>query len=240
MPNLCRAEGVEATAIGRFTEHRSARAQLPRPSWWPICRWTFLHNGRPPVIREATYAIPRRAAADRAERSRVIDDDLTAILGSLNVCSKEWVIRQYDHEVQSGSVIKPLVGVHSDGPSDAAIVRPDLRSMRGIVIACGMNPRYGDFDPYWMAASAIDEAVRNCVAVGADPSRIAILDNFCWGNTERPEVLGSLVRAALACRDVAVAWSTPFISGKDSLNNEFSYVDAVRPHDRPSRFRPRS
>jgi phosphoribosylformylglycinamidine (FGAM) synthase-like enzyme len=148
-------------------------------------------------------------------------------LGSLNVCSKEWVIRQYDHEVQSGSVIKPLVGMHSDGPSDAAIVRPDLRSMRGVVISCGMNPRYGDLDPYWMAASAIDEAVRNCVAVGADPARIAILDNFCWGNTEKPEVLGSLVRAALACRDVAVAWSKPFISGKDSLNNEFSYVDSA-------------
>jgi phosphoribosylformylglycinamidine synthase len=101
-----------------------------------------------------------------------------------------------------------------------------LRSPRGIVIGCGMNPRYADFDPYWMAASAIDEAVRNCISVGADPARIAILDNFCWGNTERPEVLGSLVRAALACHDVAVAWSTPFISGKDSLNNEFSYVDS--------------
>jgi phosphoribosylformylglycinamidine synthase len=76
-----------------------------------------------------------------------------------------------------------------------------------------------------MAASAIDEAVRNCVAVGADPARIAILDNFCWGNTERPETLGSLVRAAVACRDVAVAYRTPFISGKDSLNNEFSFQD---------------
>jgi phosphoribosylformylglycinamidine synthase len=84
-----------------------------------------------------------------------------------------------------------------------------------------MNPCYGDLDPYWMAASAIDEAVRNCVAVGADPSRVAILDNFCWGNTDRPETLGSLVRAALACYDVAVALGTPFISGKDSLNNEF-------------------
>ena len=85
-----------------------------------------------------------------------------------------------------------------------------------------MNPRYGDFDPYHMAACAIDEAVRNCVAVGADPSRIAILDNFCWGYTDRPETLGALVRAALACHDVAVAFGTPFISGKDSLNNEFS------------------
>ena len=141
------------------------------------------------------------------------------------MCSKEWVIRQYDHEVQAGSVVKPLVGASCDGPSDAAVVRPDLGSNRGLVIANGMNPRYGDLDPYWMAASAIDEAVRNCVAVGADPARIAILDNFCWGNTDRPETLGSLVRAALACRDVAIAFGTPFVSGKDSLNNEFSFVD---------------
>jgi phosphoribosylformylglycinamidine synthase len=154
------------------------------------------------------------------------DADLRAILASWNVCSKQWVIRQYDHEVQAGSVLKPLVGVNEDGPSDAAIVRPDLRSKRGLVVACGMNPRYGDLDPWWMAAAAIDEAVRNCVAVGADPARIAILDNFCWGNTDRPETLGSLVRAALACRDVALEYGTPFISGKDSLNNEFSWVDA--------------
>ena len=93
----------------------------------------------------------------------------------------------------------------------------------GLAIGCGINPRYGDLDPYAMAAAAIDEAVRNVVAVGADPARIAMLDNFCWGNTDRPEVLGSLVRAAEACRDVALAYSMPFISGKDSLNNEFHH-----------------
>jgi phosphoribosylformylglycinamidine synthase len=131
------------------------------------------------------------------------------------------VIRQYDHEVQAGSVIKPLVGVTNDGPSDASVVRPVLTSRRGLVISNGMNPCYGDFDTYWMAASAIDEAIRNAVAVGADPRRLAILDNFCWGNTDRPETLGSLVRAALACHDMAIALETPFISGKDSLNNEF-------------------
>jgi phosphoribosylformylglycinamidine synthase len=121
-------------------------------------------------------------------------------------------------------VLKPLVGAANDGPGDAAVLRPVLNSQRGLVIACGMNPRYGDHDPYHMAASAIDEAIRNCVAVGADPGRIAILDNFCWGYTDRPETLGSLVRAALACHDVALAFGTPFISGKDSLNNEFSYL----------------
>jgi phosphoribosylformylglycinamidine synthase len=122
-------------------------------------------------------------------------------------------------------VVKPFVGVANDGPSDAAVLRPVLGSQRGVVIGCGMNPRYGDFDTYHMATSAIDEAVRNCVAVGADPARIALLDNFCWGDCERPETLGRLVRAALACHDMAVALGTPFISGKDSLNNEFSYID---------------
>jgi phosphoribosylformylglycinamidine synthase len=122
--------------------------------------------------------------------------------------------------VQGGCVIKPLVGPH-EGPGDAAVITPVLGSWAGLAVGCGINPRYGDLDPYAMAASAVDEAVRNVVAVGADPARVALLDNFCWGNTDRPEVLGSLVRAALACRDVAVAYGMPFISGKDSLNNEY-------------------
>jgi phosphoribosylformylglycinamidine synthase len=149
------------------------------------------------------------------------NDTLKQILASWNVCSKEWIIRQYDHEVQGGSVLKPLVGAVNDGPGDAAVITPVLGSWRGLAVGCGINPRYGDLDPYAMAAAAIDEAVRNVVAVGADPRRIAILDNFCWGNTDRPEVLGSLVLAAEACRDVALAYLMPFISGKDSLKNEF-------------------
>jgi phosphoribosylformylglycinamidine synthase len=220
---LCRSEGVEATVIGRFTDTRTLVLQYHGTEVGRL-GMEFLHDGRPPVVRDAVYQ-PPEARPLAAHRRSNFNGDLAAILGSLNVCSKEWVIRQYDHEVQAGSVVKPLVGAANDGPSDAAIVRPDLRSHRGLVIANGMNPRYGDLDPYWMAAAAIDEAVRNCVAVGADPARIALLDNFCWGNTDRPETLGTLIRAALACRDFAIAYGTPFISGKDSLNNEFSYVD---------------
>jgi phosphoribosylformylglycinamidine synthase len=178
------------------------------------------------VVREAVYQTAAVQPLSLTESPPDPADALLKILGSLNVASKEWVIRQYDHEVQGGSVVKPLVGAASDGPGDAAVVRPVLGSRRGLVISCGMNPRYGDFDTYWMAASAIDEAVRNCVAVGADPAKIALLDNFCWGNTDRPETLGSLVRAALACRDLALELCTPFVSGKDSLNNEFRYIDA--------------
>lgn len=224
---LCESEGVEATVIGQFVptgrlvlkyhDHQVADLDMK-----------FLHDGRPPVVREAVYTPPAVQSVKLREKDDYTEDVLR-ILGSLNVASKHWVIRQYDHEVQGGSVIKPLVGVANDGPSDAAVIRPVLGSRRGIVLACGMNPCYGDLDTYWMAASAIDEAVRNCVAVGADPRRVAILDNFCWGNTDRPETLGSLVRAALACYDLATALGTPFISGKDSLNNEFRPAGSSEP-----------
>ncbi|HEY4259883.1 MAG TPA: phosphoribosylformylglycinamidine synthase subunit PurL [Schlesneria sp.] len=222
---LCAAEGVEATAFGQFGNEGRLKLTYHGEVVGDVAM-SFLHDGRPPVVRDATYTPPADLPlANTASAS--LSKSLASILGSLNVCSKEWIIRQYDHEVQSGSVIKPLVGVACDGPSDAAVVRPNLKSQRGVVVSNGMNPHYGDFDPYWMAAAAIDEALRNCVAVGANPNRIAILDNFCWGNTERPETLGSLVRAALGCKDTAIAFGTPFISGKDSLNNEFSYVDAA-------------
>jgi phosphoribosylformylglycinamidine synthase len=220
---LCDSEEVEAAVIGEFNDDKRLVLKYEENVVADVSM-NFLHDGRPPVIRQASYQ-PASVKPLEVPQKENYTDDLKAILSSLNVCSKEWVIRQYDHEVQAGSVVKPLVGVHRDGPSDAAVVRPDLESNRGLVISCGMNPHFGDLDPYWMAASAIDEAVRNCVAVGADPARIAILDNFCWGNCERPETLGSLVRAAIACQDLAVAYGTPFISGKDSLNNEFSYED---------------
>jgi phosphoribosylformylglycinamidine synthase len=224
---LCQSEGVEATVIGKFVPTGRLKLKYGEHEVADLTM-EFLHGGRPPVVREAVYEPPAPRALEWNEAdTEDTTETLLQILGSLNVASKHWIIRQYDHEVQGGSVIKPLVGVNNDGPSDAAVVRPVLSSRRGIAISCGMNPRYADFDTYHMAASAIDEAVRNCVAVGADPARIAILDNFCWGNTERPQTLGSLVRAATACYDVAVALGTPFISGKDSLNNEFRYEDAA-------------
>jgi phosphoribosylformylglycinamidine synthase len=225
---LCAAEGVEATAIGQFTGDRRLILKYEGRLVGELSM-EFLHDGRPPVIRDAVYQ-PTPATPFQTTPLDRYDEVLSRILASHNVCSKHWIIRQYDHEVQAGSVVKPLVGAACDGPSDAAVVRPLLQSPRGLVISNGMNPRYGDLDPYWMAAAAIDEAVRNAIAVGADPARIAILDNFCWGNTQRPETLGTLVRAALACHDVAVAYGLPFISGKDSLNNEFSYQgpDGVR------------
>jgi phosphoribosylformylglycinamidine synthase len=146
-----------------------------------------------------------------------IGESLLDILSSPNICSREAVIRTYDHEVKGLTALKPLQGDKS-GPNDAAVLKPLPDSMRGIVISSGMNPMYGKIDPYWMAASGIDEAVRNNVAVGG--RRIALLDNFVWGSPEKPDRLGGLVRAAKGCYEVAKALETPFISGKDSLYNE--------------------
>lgn len=222
---LCRREGVEATIIGQFQPTKRLRLKF-EGNLVADLSMEFLHRGRPAVQRSAVYQpAPHRDIDLGALASINPQEALIKILGSNNVASKHWVIRQYDHEVQGCSAIKPLVGKHSDGPSDAAVLRPRFDSWRGIVVACGINPRFSDFDTYPMAQSAIDEAVRNCIAVGADPARIAILDNFCWGRTDRAETLGSLVRAALGCHDLALELGTPFISGKDSLHNEFKYVD---------------
>lgn len=223
---LCASEGVEAAVLGVFTPTGNLRLMYQGEEVGTLSM-EFLHGGRPPVVRKATYSPAPVQPLSLPELSQSqVESTLGAILSDPNVASKHWIIRQYDHEVQAGSVIKPLVGPANNGPSDAAVVRPKLGSKKGVVLSCGMNPNYGDFDPYHMATSAMDEAVRNAVAVGADPSRLAVLDNFCWGNTEKAETLGTLVRAAIACHDLAVEWKTPFISGKDSLNNEFSFNDS--------------
>ncbi|MFA5150874.1 MAG: AIR synthase-related protein, partial [Candidatus Omnitrophota bacterium] len=129
---------------------------------------------------------------------------------------------RYDHEVQGGSILKPLVGVDNDGPSDASIVQPVLGSAKGVIVSNGINFRYGFIDPYWMAASCIDEALRQIISVGGSLKQVAILDNFCWGSPDKPDRLGALVRCAQGCYAAALGFGTPFISGKDSLYNEYS------------------
>jgi phosphoribosylformylglycinamidine synthase len=216
---LFQDEGVEATVIGEFTDTRRLELFYEGNLVGDI-DMEFLHKGLPQLEKEAVWELPQHTEPDFPQPTD-LREDLLHILASWNVCSKEWVIRQYDHEVQGGSVLKPLTGVDNDGPSDAAIVRPILDSDMGIVVANGINPKYGDIDPYWMAAAAIDEALRQIVAVGGSLRRVALLDNFCWGNPDKPDRLGGLVRAAQACYDVALGYETPFISGKDSLYNEF-------------------
>jgi phosphoribosylformylglycinamidine synthase len=207
-------EDVEATAIGKYTADNVLRiyhqgekaAEMDVPFLFKPPRATKTAEYRPASFEEPSFPEPKN-----------LTETLLQILASPNIASKESVIRTYDHEVKGNTVLKPLHGEHG-GPNDAAVIKPLKDSWRGIAISCGMNPNYGKIDTYWMVASAIDEAIRNNVAVGG--RRIALLDNFTWGNPEKPERLGSLVRACEACYDFAVAFKTPFISGKDSLYNE--------------------
>ncbi len=217
---LFASENVEATAIGTFTD--SKRLEL----FFNGCQvcdvdMEFLHDGIPQITKKAVWT-PAKIREKNHPCPKNLTEKLEDVLSHYNVCSKEWVIRQYDHEVQGGSVIKPLVGLRSDGPSDASVILPILGTKRGIAVSNGINPRFGKIDPFWMAASCIDEAVRQIIAVGGSIDRIAILDNFCWGNPDKPDRLGSLVRAAQGCYRTAVDYGTPFISGKDSLYNEYT------------------
>jgi phosphoribosylformylglycinamidine synthase II len=219
LTELFASEDVDATIIGQFTSDRRLKLFYQGNL---VCdlEMEFLHHGLPQSERQAVWQPPQYQEPDFDEPTD-LSEDLEKILGSWNVCSKEWVIRQYDHEVQGGSILKPLTGLNNDGPGDAAIVRPLLDSDRGVIIACGINPKYGDVDPYWMAASAVDEALRQVIAVGGNLKKVALLDNFSWGNPEKPDRLGGLVRAARGCADTALAYGAPFISGKDSLYNEY-------------------
>ncbi len=213
-------EFVEATHIGEFTRDKKLKLYYEGNLACDL-DMQFLHKGLPNSERKAVWIAPRHKEL-KFNCPKDLTVDLKKVLSHPNVASKEWIIRQYDHEVQGGSVLKPLVGVNNDGPSDGCIVKPVLGSKKGLVITNGINPRYGMIDPYWMAASCIDEALRQVISCGGDLKEAAILDNFCWGNTDKPRQLGSLVRCAYGCYDAAKAFGAPFISGKDSLNNEYS------------------
>jgi len=217
-------EGVEATAIGTFTG--SGRIVLKwhgRVAGDLDCH--FLHEGRPRQRLASRHAQaapgPLTWSGDTTVAAALLD-----VLALPDVASKERIVRQYDHEVQGCSVLKPLLGP-GGGPADGTVIRGVLGRDRGIVLGVGLRHHLGRLDPYQMAAGGIVEAIANVVAAGADPERIALLDNFCWGDTRRPESLGTLVEACRACHDLAIAFAAPFVSGKDSLNNVFAYADAA-------------
>ncbi len=221
---------VEASVLGAFTGDGQLRvrfddrivADLPM---------AFLHDGLPLRQMVAEYRDPvpaQRKLAHAAEGEQLpgmdLNDVVLSMLGHPSIASKEAIVRKYDHEVRGGTLVRPFTGPALDGPADAAVLKPlgTWTHNRAFVLSNGINPLLGRHDPYAMAVSAVDEAVRNAVAVGADPDRIAILDNFCWGNPTYPDRLGALVRSCQGCYDAALAYRTPFISGKDSLYNEFN------------------
>lgn len=218
---LCESEGVEATVFGEFTQDGKLTVRYEGAAAAHL-DMEFLHEGMPRIHRKARWKGPADAAPSAASlriQPRQHGNLLLKLLEHPNIASKKWIVRQYDHEVQGGSVVKPFVGFDQRGPSDACVFRPRLRSSKAVVVSNGFNPSYSDIDPYWMAACAIDEALRNLAAVGGNIRHAAILDNFCWGDPEDAAELAGLVRACQACYDIAKGFGVPFISGKDSLHN---------------------
>jgi phosphoribosylformylglycinamidine synthase len=224
--DLAKSEDVEATVIGQFGT--PAQELILQYNGTEVGRLAmhFLHKGIPMPTRKAVVVEATRGTGYQPVKNQgqvapaTFKDSLFKSLAHPNIASKHWIIRQYDHEVQGSSVIKPLVGPQQIGPSDAAVIRPKLNSYRGVAIACGLAPHVKD--PYEMAIWSIDEAIRNVVAVGGDPAKTAILDNFCWPSVDDERTMGELVRTCEACRDAALAYDIPFISGKDSLHNQFT------------------
>ncbi|NJD37602.1 MAG: phosphoribosylformylglycinamidine synthase [Geobacter sp.] len=223
---MSRRFGVESTVLGEFTNSGVFHILYndKTVAWLPM---EFMHEGLPPMQIPAKWEPPVNPEAP-AQDKEDWTPDLLGLLGQLNICSKESVVRRYDHEVQGGSVVKPFTGVANDGPSDAAVVRPILDSYKGVVVSHGICPRYSDIDAYHMAANALDEALRNYVAVGGNPDHWAGLDNFCWCDPvlsektpDGPYKMAQLVRANQALLDYCVPLNLPLVSGKDSMKNDF-------------------
>ncbi len=232
LTRICQQEGVDIADLGHFgtpgaeliLTHNSVEVgRLPM---------ALLHDGIPMPTRDARWSpdLAPLSTPPASTPSHHPKDTLLALLADPNIASKHWIIRQYDHEVQGRTVIKPLVGPAGRGPADAAVIEPIPGSDRGIALASGLATAVGDpalnGDPYLMALSAVDEAVRNAVCVGGDPDYCAILDNFSWPSCTKEGNMAALVRACVGCYDAAKAYRTPFVSGKDSLNNQLQYTDS--------------
>ena len=220
--SLMDSREVEATIIGKFTDSGKCLVSYNGKIIMDI-DMDFLHDGLPTKFLTTTYN-PVRHDEPNIPKEKDQNQTLLNMLSRLNITSYSFISQQYDYVVQANSVLPPLQG-RGRVNADTSAIRPNLNSQKGVVMSQGLYPSYSDIDTYHMAASSIDTAIRNAVAAGADPNYLAILDNFCWCSADDPERLGTLKRAAQACYDYAVSYGTPFISGKDSMFNDFNGYD---------------
>ena len=215
---LCDAWDVEVTDLGHFTGDQRLVVRHGDTGVVDM-PMAFLHDGIPRQELSGAWTDPAPTEVRAPDPSA---QHVLRLLAHPNVASKEDIIRRYDHEVRGGTVVRPYVGPHADGPADAAVLKPlGTSGTTAVVLSNGICPAVGRHDPFAMALLAMDEAVRNLVAVGGDPDQVAVLDNFCWGDPTKADRLGSLVRAVQGCTEGARRYRMPFISGKDSLFNEF-------------------
>jgi phosphoribosylformylglycinamidine synthase len=234
---LAERRAVEVSDLGEFTD--SGRFDIfYGEKLVASLDLEFLHHGVPQLELKAEFTPPKPFAPTQAVLSPIstfeaqAGQTLLKLLSRPNIASKEWLIRQYDHEVQGSSVVKPLhtaapgTGAAWSGPNDASVIKPKPSSESGLAIGCGILPRLSDLDPYLMAQASVDEAVRNILAVGAefgrDDSVLSLCDNFCWPDpVSDPGKMAALVRACHGLQDAALALNAPLVSGKDSMKNDF-------------------
>ncbi len=226
---LCDDHEVSYTDVGVFTGDRRLVVRCDDQVVLNL-DVDFLHHGRPQRQMNAVMPVPLRIASPTipewlTDISPI--EHLRHLLAHPNIASKESIIHRYDHEIRGASVVRSLVGAENDGHGDG-VVLAEPTDQHGIAIGIGVNPWFGLIDPRRMAEAVVDEAIRNVVAVGADPTQVALLDNFSWGDPTRPSTLGELVAAVDGCAQAARIFGAPFVSGKDSLNNEFHRSDGER------------
>ncbi len=223
---IMKKHDVEVCVIGEFNESGKAVVKCPEGTVIMDIETEFLHDGNPKVHLQTKPWSKGLSAlcAGMTTSSPSLAIELKEMLSRPNICSKEFIVVQYDHEVQGSSVLKPLQG-KGRVCSEAIVSRPILSSNKGVVKSQGFGSSYGEIDTYHMAACAIDTAIRNYVAAGGNINHLALLDNFCWCDAYNPERLWQLKKAAEACYDFATAFKTPFISGKDSMFNDFKGYD---------------
>lgn len=226
---LSRKHAVESTVIGQYTDSGKLHIKYNGKTCAYVDmdllqhgfkQWEFDAEWLPPEERGLVEPVLREPKA--------YDEVLRAMLARPNIRSKEWIARQYDHEVQGTSVIKPLVGAERDVPSDAAVIRPVLTSERGLAMTQALIPAYSAIDAYHMTTCTMDEAMRRLIAAGADPAHIGGVDNYCWPNIQYDPVgnpdgkfkAAQLVRSCRALKEMCLACEIPLLSGKDSM-----YVD---------------
>jgi phosphoribosylformylglycinamidine synthase len=226
---LSNEHAVESTVIGEYNDggylrldYKGKVCALIRMDFLEsdFPQWEFEAEWRPPDMRGFTEPV----LSEPKEQGEL----LKHMLSRPNICARTWIARQYDHEVQGGSTIKPLVGKGRDIPSDAVVIRPALDSCRGIAVSQALNPHYSRVDTYHMTAVTIDEAVRRVLAVGGDPEHLGGVDNFCWptiqfdpeSNPDGKYKAAQLVRSAWALKDTCLSFGIPLLSGKDSM-----YID---------------
>ena len=219
---LMNRHGVEATIIGTFTDSGKCVVKYKAKTVMNM-DMEFLHYGLPEKPMQTIFkkVINTEPVLNKSEN---FSNSILTMIGRQNIASYEFISSQYDHEVQGNSALKPLVG-RGRVNTDTTVARPILNSKKGVIISQALFPSYSDIDTYAMAAAAIDTAIRNAVATGADPNYLALLDNFCWCSSYDPWRLWQLKQAAKACYDTATIFETPFISGKDSMFNDFKGYD---------------